>query len=237
MSYQQYKPHPALHPYIDAYWTVRAGKNTSRILPDGCVDLICNLGSPVTSDNNILAPDQVYLIGTMTHFSDTVSSADTNLLGIRFKPGAFNFFYDQPLHEAADQCIEFERSLLSITNLDQYFLHKQKKTTHALFPIIADIIAQKGNVKISGLTKKHFITERQLERNFKQYTGISPKAFSNIIRFRSIMDEINHNKTKESFETIAFRNGYYDHAHLTNEIKKYTGQTPANLSGFSKNGE
>lgn len=231
MSYQQYKPHPALHPYIDAYWTVRSGQATSRILPDGCVDLICNLGSPITSDNTILAPDHVYLIGTMTRFSDTVSTADTNLLGIRFKPGAFSLFYDHPLHEAADQCIAFDRSLLSITNLDQYFLNKQTKTTHALLPVITDIIAQKGNARISALTKKHFITERQLERNFKQYTGISPKAFSKIIRFRSIMDQIKHNEAKESFEAIAFRNGFYDHAHLAHEIKKYTGRI---LSGFSK---
>ena len=234
MSYQQYKPHPALHSYIDAYWTVRSGQATSRILPDGCVDLICNLGAPITSDNTILAPDHVYLIGTMTRFSDTVSTADTNLLGIRFKPGAFSLFYDHPLHEAADQCITFDRSLLSIANLDQYFLNKQKKTTHALLPVIADIIAQKGNARISALTKKHFITERQLERNFKQYTGISPKAFSKIIRFRSIMDQIKHNEAKESFEAIAFRNGFYDHAHLAHEIKKYTGSTPGILSGFSK---
>jgi len=229
MSYQQYKPHPALRPYIDAYWTVKSGPARTRILPDGCVDLICNFGSPVTSDNNILAPDHVYLIGTMTRFSDTVSTAETNLLGIRFKPGAFALFYDHPLQEATDQCMEFDRALLNITNLDQYFLHKQKKTTHALLPVISDIITENGNSKISTLTKKHFITERQLERNFKQYTGISPKAFSNIIRFRAIVDQIRNNPAKDSLETIAFRNGYYDHAHLTHEIKRYTGKTPVQL--------
>ncbi|MRG47215.1 helix-turn-helix domain-containing protein [Chitinophaga sp. SYP-B3965] len=228
MSYHQYKPHPALHPYIDAYWTVTSGSQTStRILPDGCVDLICNLGSPLTSDNTILAPDNVYLIGTMTRFSETINHPDTHLLGIRFKPGAFALFYDHPLHEAADQCIEFERSLLDVRNLDQYFLDKQKHKHHVLLPIIEDIIAQNGTSKISTLTKKHFITERQLERCFKQYTGISPKAFSNIIRFRAVINQIRHNT--ESLETIAFMNGFYDHAHLTHEIKKYTGHTPVQL--------
>lgn len=229
MSYQQYKPHPALHPYIDAYWTVRSGSQSStRILPDGCVDLICNLGSRVTSDNTILAPDNVYLVGTMTRFSETSSQPDSHLAGIRFKPGAFALFYNHPLHEAADQCIEFrDRSLLDVKDLDQYFLNKQKHKTNAILPIIRDIITHNGNTKVSTLTKKHFITERQLERNFKQYTGISPKAFSNIIRFRSVINQIRHNT--ESLETIAFRNGYYDHAHLTHEIKKYTGYTPIQL--------
>ncbi|WP_409994871.1 DUF6597 domain-containing transcriptional factor [Chitinophaga pinensis] len=46
MSYRQFKPHPDLANYIDAYWVVegiRAQYIQSNILPDGCVDLILNL--------------------------------------------------------------------------------------------------------------------------------------------------------------------------------------------------
>ena len=47
MAYTEYHPHPALAPYIDAYWKV-TGDNmplaTQTILPDGCVDIIMNLG-------------------------------------------------------------------------------------------------------------------------------------------------------------------------------------------------
>lgn len=239
MSYRQFKPHQALQHCIDVYWMVTSdhlkGTVTSRILPDGCVDLICNLGSPATSNNTILAPDHVYLVGTMTRFADSVNLTDALLIGIRFKPGGFALFYDLPLHETADQCLEFNRALLDVmdtanlvNNLNRYFLRKQQ-TAHPLLPVITDMVQQKGTEKISTISKKHFITERQLERNFKQYTGISPKAFSNIIRFRSIMEQIKNNPVKSSFETIAFMNGYYDHAHLTNEIKKYTGYTPAQL--------
>ena len=238
MSYQQFKPHPALQHCIDAYWMVTSehanGAVTSRILPDGCVDIICNLGSPVTSSNVIMAPDNVYLIGTMTSFEDSVSYADTLLIGIRFKPGGFGLFYDLPLHETADQCLEFDRTILDVadpadlvSNLNGYFLRKQQ-TTHTLLPVLSDIIRQKGTTRISAIAKKHFITERQLERNFKRYTGIGPKAFSNIIRFRSIVDQVKQNRNT-TFETIAFENGYYDHAHLSNEIKRYTGYTPAQL--------
>lgn len=241
MSYQQFKPHPALQHCIDVYWMVTSGVAegtvTSRILPDGCVDIICNLGSPVTSsrENSVMAPDHVYLIGTMTRFTDSVNQPDALLIGIRFKPGGFALFYDLPLHEAADQCLEFNRSLLDVVgpanlvnNLNSYFLRKQQ-TNHTLLPVLTDIIQQKGTTRISAIAKKHFVTERQLERNFKRYTGVSPKAFSNIIRFRSITEQIKHNTAKNSFETIALENGYYDHAHLANEIKKYTGYTPAQL--------
>lgn len=47
MTYRQLLPSPGLAPYIDAYWTV-TGKNTKakdeKIMPDGCIDIILNLG-------------------------------------------------------------------------------------------------------------------------------------------------------------------------------------------------
>ena len=42
MIYRQFDPHPALMPYIDAYWIAKGNShesNTERILPDGCVDI------------------------------------------------------------------------------------------------------------------------------------------------------------------------------------------------------
>ncbi|TWV97499.1 helix-turn-helix domain-containing protein [Chitinophaga pinensis] len=69
--------------------------------------------------------------------------------------------------------------------------------------------------------KKH-ITTRQLERNFQRHIGVSPKEFTNIVRFRCALSQIKHNKQEGSLLSIALDCGYYDHAHLTNEIKRYT---------------
>lgn len=47
MHYTEFSPHKDLRPYIDCYWQV-AGDNIieqqERILPDGRVDIIINLG-------------------------------------------------------------------------------------------------------------------------------------------------------------------------------------------------
>lgn len=91
MSYFQFSPDHALTNYIDAYWYAKGDKNeltTEKILPDGCVDIIFNLGENHKADDNgfIMKNEGVYLVGTMTRFKNTITTSETNLLGIRFKP-------------------------------------------------------------------------------------------------------------------------------------------------------
>jgi AraC-like DNA-binding protein len=66
-----------------------------------------------------------------------------------------------------------------------------------------------------------------LERNFKKNIGISPKEFVNILRFQFALEKIKDNQLGKSLQDIAFESGYYDHAHLSNEIKRYTGLSPS----------
>jgi hypothetical protein len=54
MSYNQFLPGPALAPYIDAYWTVTDKKKApaaEKIMPDGCVNIILNLGEDIHTDH------------------------------------------------------------------------------------------------------------------------------------------------------------------------------------------
>lgn len=241
MGYREYQPHAALRAYIDAYWTVTTGlidhTFTSRILPDGAVDIICNLGAAVFNAGNeaVLVADKVYLVGTMTAYSDSVIQSDSKLVGIRFKPGAFSIFYRMPLYQTADACIEFERTLLDVgltgddfvTKLNGYFLQRMGDVSSPLFPVINSILLHNGTLRIELLAKEHFITQRQLERHFNQAIGVSAKAFSNIVRFRSALPAIKCPPAQLSLEEIAIRYGYYDHAHLAKEIKKYTGVAPS----------
>src|SRR5882724_3910816 len=111
MTYTEIPPHPALAPYIDAYWSVKgAGQNTAtnRILPDGCVDIIFNLGENET----LMKSGKAYLVGTMTSPIDTYVTPGTRLLGIRFRPAAFSAFYAfSSLHAITDNTIECDKQL------------------------------------------------------------------------------------------------------------------------------
>ncbi len=244
MRYTEFAPHPTLAPYIDAYWTAAGdgtGMQMEKILPDGCIDIIFNLGPDCLSENNsyVLESGQAHLIGTMTRFKETLMLPETRLLGIRFKPAAFTVFYDYPSLEAlTDTTISFDKRLApdlddtvkySVQYLDHFFLKKLSKPVRSILPMISGIQDAKGLLTVKALAEKHFTTTRQLERAFNQQMGISPKEFINLVRYQTTFREIKNNASQKSLLQIAFECGYYDHSHLTNEIKRYTGVAPAHL--------
>ena len=244
MGYIQFRPHTELAPYIDAYWKVTgtvAELKTQKILPDGCVDIILNVGdSVVNADKTIcMKNESAYLVGTMTKFKDSILLPQTNLIGIRFKPAGFSFFYQYAsLHELTDQTIEFEKKLAPeigkylddpVPYLDRFFLNKISGSNHGLLDVIGNIEREKGRISVSAIAAKHCITPRRLERSFRQFIGVGPKEFTNIIRFRHALLLLKQKSKDSNLLDIALDCGYYDHAHLSNEIKKYTGNTPSEI--------
>lgn len=242
MHYTEYPPHPALAPFIDAYWTATGDADavkTEKILPDGCIDIIFNLGPDCYAESNtfVMNSSRAYLIGTMTRFKETIMQPETRLLGIRFKPAAFMLFYEySSLERLTDTTVEFDKELApdfnttlrySIQYLDHFFLKKLSKPGRTVLPIIEGIREAKGLLTVKTLAEKHFTTTRQLERAFNRQLGISPKEFINLVRYQTTFQQIKNNSTQKSLLQIAFECGYYDHSHLTNEMKRYTGTAPA----------
>ncbi|HVU53577.1 MAG TPA: helix-turn-helix transcriptional regulator [Puia sp.] len=235
MLYTSIAPHPLLAPYIDAYWSVRGaeeGSTVSKILPDGCVDIIFNLGD----DAGDMKSGKAYLIGAMTIPIDSPVSPGTRLLGVRFKPAGFSAFYAfSSLHEITDGSVECERSLCvgkmetSAEGLNQFFLSRLSRPKHILFPLLEDIRSHHGQVRVEELAKRHFITVRQMERNFRYHIGISPKEFVNQERFRYTLQRVQCRRPGEGLADIALECGYYDHSHLVHELKRYAGETPGEL--------
>lgn len=244
MIYTEYQPHPSLAPYIDAYWTVKGNEQkpaTEIILPDGCIDIILNAGDDFMAEHNgfSMKNENAYLVGTMTRYKETVMHNGVDLIGIRFKPAAFPVFYSYaPLYEVTNQTIAFDKKLApdfgqtikhSTLYLDHFFLNKLEKPDRFIFSIIETIQHHKGQLKVEELAKQHFTTVRQLERTFRQRVGVSPKEFMNLVRYQHTLKRIQNKHSHTSLFDIAFECGYYDHAHLSNEIKKYTGSAPGQI--------
>jgi len=132
MEYTTHPPHPALAAYIDAYWSVTGAAHetvANRILPDGCMDIIFNLGE----DDPVMKNGKAYLVGTMTRSFDSMVGPGTHFMGIRFKPAAFAAFYTfSSLHEITDDTIECEKGVAPdkgllhgpLEGLNKFFLER-----------------------------------------------------------------------------------------------------------------
>lgn len=244
-SYQEIKPAAALADCIDAYWTVQTGlvlqPGSRRIYPDGCIDIIINTGSLASgSGTGLLLPGRQYLAGTMTVVKEVVRMPHNHVTGIRFRPGGFTLFYHEDLPALRDDLVEFHDPQLALLidrdeqvfeRLDRYYSKKLPARESAVVAMARSMYGMKGLVSVDQLARLHHVTHRTLERLFKKHTGITAKEMTKIVRFRFAMERLKNNPGNESLLRIAFETGYYDHAHLTNEIRKYAGVTPSQLSG------
>jgi len=242
MHYVEFLPSGLISNYIEAFW--KAGGNSTqpvveKILADGCVDIIFNLGNDCKTDNGafVMQSEKIYFVGTMTTYKETIMDSDTNLFGVRFKPGGFSAFHKfSSFHELTNQTVELEKSfhfdLKKISSnppeyLNSYFASRLNSENSFLLEIVNTIQKHNGQIKVERLARQHYTTVRQLERSFKQYIGISPKEFISVVRYQCTMAALQNKKPGQSLLSIAIECGYYDHAHLTNELTRYNGVAPS----------
>lgn len=243
MAYREYTPHPALQSYIDAYWTTSTDQYDAtlhRILPDSCTDIIFNKGAVIydAGHQTRMATGQSYLVGTMKTYIDILQNPGVSTIGIRFKPGGISAFYKLNLNEVTDLAVPYQDKQLYdiiyrdkdlIASLDSYFLNKRPSSSLPFLSIIADIKIKKGQIKVSELIDRHAMSERKLERLFKEHTGISAIGMIRLERFTVALHHIKANHANRTLSEIACLSGYYDQAHLCNDVKSFTGMSPAQL--------
>ncbi|SJN50056.1 helix-turn-helix transcriptional regulator [Sphingobacterium sp. JB170] len=244
MEYRKIKPYNDLKSFIHFYWELKGNqhnKQWERVFPDGCAGIVMNLGVNCLTDNGSFYMEfgKTYVVGAMTSFKDSYIDCDTHLLGVCFKPGTFpNFYNDASQNVLTNETVEFEKpNSFKIDEifknpfnyLNQFYTDRKADKSNPLQSVINDIHSTNGQISIGMLSKRNFTTVRQLERSFKKYIGLSPKEYSNIIRFQNALGIIKNSSKSRSFLDIAFECGYYDHSHLANEIKRNTGFSPSQL--------
>jgi AraC-like DNA-binding protein len=274
MPYSEHIPAEGLQDHIAAYWIRRTGPaprpSGRRVYADGCADLIFNSGSSTVWFNPMaraegmipLQPGRLYLGGTMTAYGVVHSEPGAVLSGIRCWPGGFYALFGRPMEPAVDAVIEFDHDELKELMSDEETLRDRLNSWFGSRPVIGDRkhdfsaiyrIARRsgGRISVETLAAEVHLSNRTLERIFKENVGISPKEFLRIVRFQEVLKQLRQvgrcedtaagtregtAPVAESLLRIAFDHGYYDHAHLTNEFKKYAGILPSELSRFYKTG-
>lgn len=88
------------------------------------------------------------------------------------------------------------------------------------------IVRTQGQVKVDDLSVRERISTRSLTRKFTEQVGMSPKQYTRVIRFRSVM---NHLLTTPgvSWLDIIHQFGYYDQSHVIKDFQLMTGHSPA----------
>jgi AraC-like DNA-binding protein len=92
---------------------------------------------------------------------------------------------------------------------------------------VAIALALKGMISVSDLARAAGVSDRQLERLFRERVGLSPKQFVRIVRFQEVLRATRSGSGPDvGWAAIALEHGFYDQAHFINDFKSFVGRTP-----------
>jgi AraC-like DNA-binding protein len=203
ITYEEYAPPPELAPWIAVFWRIRSEVTFElRVPPDGCMDLI---------------RDDV--VGSLARpLTATFQPGDTSE-GVRFHPGGFPALFGIPANELVDV-------RLPITAVLPRFHSLRELAKNAPLPDpIARAAYQARDIR--ALRQATGYSERQLRRRVLTATGHGPKRLMRIARMHDVL----RNGRGESWARTAAEHGYYDEAHMANDISELAGATPHALLG------
>ncbi|WP_045046924.1 AraC family transcriptional regulator [Rouxiella chamberiensis] len=231
-----YSAMPSADPAISHFYNfeVAASVKHTFAIPDGCVDIVFDCDAQVPTAR---------VCGTTLKAREVEFISGHRYFGVRFSPGVIPDFIDLDAEELTDREFSFldaipnarlaqeqisGTALLSekISLFNQYFTYKLiRKPTTVTSISIQNIIEKKGNIRIDQLESLTGYTCRTIQRQFRQDTGLSPKAFSRIIRCQSALNAIHEGKEMAMID-LAFDLGFSDQSHFLREFKQLVSTTP-----------
>lgn len=252
MKFALVDPPPLIADSIKSIWWARGTKQEFEapepIVPDGCVEIVFNLGDRFINAETGARQPRALLAGQMTRPVIALPTGDVDLIGVRFKTGRAGAALGLPMWRLQDQLIAASDVIRGVDGLadDLRSVSESDRLGHLahaigenLDGIDADamrhvdealqlIDATRGSIAIESLASRVGITRRHLERQFKEYVGLSPKHVARIARIHSALDLLQRQPSLSGAE-IAATCGYSDQAHLIRECQELAGQTPQRL--------
>jgi AraC-like DNA-binding protein len=247
IPYTEIQPDLRLQQFVECYWIVKSITQFDSfrpVFPDGCSDIIFNFSAPVLYEGGgaiFHNTFQSFYVGLQTIPIFTKASGTTDLLGVRFKnQGAWRFL-KRPL-------AEFSNKTASLKELDEGDLYSL--TEHMAFLSVPErinlielrLLERLGNENQHDLVDQFFnspsdsihafckannLSERTLERRFRERVGVSPKMYQRIVRFRRASGKLSG--FDGSVMEFAWDMGYYDHAHLAKDFREFGHFLPSSL--------
>ena len=253
MKFDKYIPTDQLKPYIK-YFVVSENEleNEYKVFPssglvigfqyqgrlstikDGTENKLTSAGITGISDSHKIFKNSAN-IGTVlayfteigfTHFSSNPANELFNL-----SLSLDDIFDKKNVAEVEEKLIFSNTDKQRIKVVEQFLISQLKdiQTDKLIVEAVKLIYQSKGAIRIKELNEKLFISRSPFEKRFRKVVGTTPKKFTSIVRFNSVLDNLNSSK---SLTEICYENNFFDQAHFIKDFKQFTGNTPGNFERF-----
>ncbi len=212
-----YEEKASASPFVDVIWhTVDTSDGTYLAAADACWDMIFTRHA---------TGSRVLLSGPSSEPTAVPYRTGNRNVGVRFTQGTY-FTHVEP-HSMFDRTVAlsmpdhghfelagFTWPMPDYASVDDLLAEFDAHGLLAHDEVI-EVTLQGGEAQVSP---------RTVERHFTRITGRSPRQVRQIARAREAAARL---RTGEAIADVAYELGYADQSHLTRDVKRLTGYTPA----------
>ena len=255
MEYREWPAHPALRPFVRAYWALqgRGGDAPPQpVLPDGSTELVVHRlhGFRRHTARDVALQSQRLFVGQMREPVVLEAGGDADVVGIRFRPhGAFALL-EWPQHLSADAIPEVDalemRWLSQATRraqsaptpqealrlLEEALLlrlpARRRPVDARVSAVVAAIERAAGDLRIEEAAVQAGTSRRHLERLFVEQVGMGPKMLARLFRFQAAAARV-VGEPAAALASVSGDSGYFDQSHMIRDFMAFSGTSPDDL--------
>lgn len=221
------------------------------ILPNGCYNFAILEGNGArasTLNMNYSFGPGCYLCSQMTSKVQVSLGRNTKVTLVQLHAWSLSAFFKIDLNGFVDQIVRIDEKFLNentpiitsarrtaeelVSDIELYLNKVENKPKPSLIEnLCRDVLASKGEGRVTDFACKFGCSSRKLQNDFKQATGLSVKQYMDIIRLRSAVDSITDDAMlSRGISHVAMEHNYFDQTHFTKSFKKIVNLTPKNFS-------
>ena len=243
-NYREFRPSLDLSRYLVCLWIQTTHSRTEfaqRVLPDGCVDVLLMNENPI-------------VIGPWTRPFIANLAPGTNILGARICPGLASSLLGIPASELLNRSVPLV-DLWGNTRTSEFGKIVDQRTVQARMSAMEALLLMRGATarpvdtavcaaiewiarhphgRIEQLTQWLGVSHRQIQRRFTIAVGYGPKLFQSVLRFQRLLHLASDEGVQGNLARFAVDADYADQAHMSREVKRFSGKQPRALLQTSR---
>jgi AraC-like DNA-binding protein len=216
-TYREWAPPPGWEHAVACLWEQRVARaRIQRVVPDAHADVL------------IYDSGRVEIVGLADAVALPALAAGTTLCGVRLRPEAVGAAIRTPASNLRNLTVPAEellgsrqaRRLADPRGLDAWVRGVRSDGQ------VADAVRLLGAHSVEQVAGLLGVSCRHLRRMLLAQVGLAPKAFQQVVRLQRFVCAADRGAPLAAAAADA---GYADQAHLTREVRRFAGLTPAML--------
>jgi AraC-like DNA-binding protein len=241
-TYAEVDPAASLRAHFKCLWFHRMPDDANipiAVVPDGCVDILWADGKL-----KVAGPDRTAVVETI--------AAGSTIVGLRFQPAAAVNWLRSPMWELVNRRVALEdfwggearrladwigeagtprqiarRLQLGMSRIEARIdpPDQQMKAIYAFCNPTNPV-----SLSVTNMADRLGVSERTLRRRCHHVFGYGPKTLERILRFQRFLALARRGK-EIGMASFAMEAGYADQAHLSREVRYFSGLSPGTVVG------